>query len=89
MPNPKNIQIPYLTFKRLLEALEQIDLLNLDEILQNDLRDILDVLRAKQTSIDTRNAYSELIKSHSSENEEDLHEARIEYLKKRGPLSDI
>ena len=85
MPKSKNIQIPYLTFKQLLELLEQFNLLNYPEIRESDLKPLLEALRAKQQSIDTREAYFELIRANASGDEELQHETKIGYLKKRGP----
>lgn len=86
MPTPKNIQIPYETFKRLLYVMEYINLSNYDETFKEEFEGVLDDLKDKQKAIDKREIYSQLINANKDSNEDKKIDARIEYLKKRNSL---
>lgn len=86
MPIPKNIQIPYETFKRLLYVMEYINLSNYDEVFKEEFEGVLDDLRDKQKAIDKRELYSQLINANKESDEDKQIDTRIEYLKKRNSL---
>jgi hypothetical protein len=88
MATPKNIQIPYQTLGKLIKICEEmkytIGINNINFGFYTDLEDVLSVLHAKQESIELREAYGKLASANKGNDEDKKHDARMEYLKKRG-----
>lgn len=80
---PKNIQIPYNDFKRLLWVLESIDTQDYDEAFKMEFEAVLDILRGKENALAKRQAYSSLIAANKSGDEDKKIDARIEYLQRK------
>jgi hypothetical protein len=73
----KNIQIPLLLFKEILEFMEYMDDANLDILFADMCDSILAQLRAKQDSIALREHYSDIV---LAKDEDRQHAARMLYL---------
>lgn len=86
--NPKNIQIPYELFKRLLNVLNDLEVSNYDEPFKNEFKAVLQALKAKNESLDRRQAYSQLISASKSGDIDQQLDARLEYLKKKFQIDD-
>jgi len=80
-----NVLIPITLFKKIIELLEYWDISNYDLSIQDDYRDILDALRAKQESMDLRNTYTKII---LAKDEDQRHMARMNYLQHKRRLFD-
>ena len=91
MANPESVKIPYQTFKQMLAICEEmkyvIDIHQLNFGYYSDLEDVLTVLEDKRHSLELRQSYSKLAAANKSGSEDEQINARIEYLKKRGPSS--
>jgi hypothetical protein len=89
MANPESVKIPYQTFKQMLVICEEmkyvIDIHQLKFGYYSDLEDVLSVLEDKRDSLELRRAYSKLAAANKNGSEDEQFNARIEYLKKRGP----
>jgi len=81
----KNVMIPLPLFMRIIELLEYWDIPE-----HHDLRyeycDVLWELKVKTQRLELREAYSKII---SACNEDDRHNARIDYLRQRKQLGDV
>jgi hypothetical protein len=81
----KNVMIPLSLMERTIELLGY-----LQPPAYNDLRyehcDVLDELLIKKQKVELREAYGKII---SARNEEDRHDARIEYLRQKNFLKDM
>ena len=88
MPDPGSVQIPYQTFKQMIAICEEmkylIDVHNLNFGYYSDLEDVLNVLEAKKHKLELRQSYGKLAAVNKGTDEEKKHQARIEYLRKRG-----
>jgi len=51
----------------------------------SDLEDIMAILEKKRHSLEVRQSYSKLVAVNKTGSEEEQINARVEYLKKRGP----
>jgi hypothetical protein len=80
----KNVMIPLSLMRRI------IDLLGYLQTPHNELSyehcDILDELMIKMKRVELRDAYAKII---SAKNEDDRHDARIEYLQQKNILKDM
>jgi len=89
MANPENVKIPYHTFKQMLAICEEmkyvIDIHQLKFGYYSDLEDVMTVLENKRHSLELRQSYSKLASANKGDDENAQIDARIEYLKKRGP----
>lgn len=89
MDNPENVKIPFHTFKQMLAICEEmkfvIDANQLNFGYYSDLEDVLTVLENKRHSLEVRQAYGKLVEVNKGGSEEEQINARVEYLKKRGP----
>jgi hypothetical protein len=81
----KNVMIPLSLMERTIELLGY-----LQPTTYNDLRyehcDVLEELLMKKQKIELREAYAKIV---SAKNEEDRHDARIEYLRQKRFLKDM
>jgi len=91
MANTENVQIPYRTFKQMIAVCEDmkclIDMHELNFGYYSDLEDIINVLEDKKHKLELRTAYGKYASVSKDGSEAEKFEARIEYLKKRGPRS--
>jgi len=89
MAAPKNVQIPYDKFLQMIKLCEEMR----DTILfhsvpfdyYSDLEDVMIMLYSKQAALIRRDAYGKLAAANKTDDEAAQIEARIEYLKLRGP----
>jgi hypothetical protein len=81
----KNVMIPLSLMERTIELLGY-----LQPTPYNDLRyehcDVLEELLIKKKKLELREAYAKIV---SAKNEEDRHDARIEYLRQKRFLKDM
>lgn len=60
MAEPKNIQMPYEIFKKLLNIVDNLNMSYYDEKIKNDFDDVYCFLKGKQRSFDKKELYKEL-----------------------------
>lgn len=75
-----NVQIPLTLFKKIIEVLECWDVSRYDCVIQDEYRDILSALRAKQDNIDLRDAYAKIL---HAQDDDQRHAARMIYLQQK------
>jgi len=76
----RNIQIPLVLFKKIIELLEYWDVSGYDLTIQSEHHAVLCALRTKQSSLDLRKAYSQII---YAKDEDQRDEARMRYLRQK------
>lgn len=79
MDEPRNVQIPYKTFKTLLEILECLEQEVFADDFKMQIEDSLAVLVDKRESLDRRQSFTEYKRSHGPIRDE----KRIDYMMKR------
>ena len=86
MNTDKNVLIPLPLAKQIIELLEYWDVSKCDRAIIDDYGNILRSLNAKLQKLELRDAYAKLI---AAGNEDDRHDARMNYLWLKGRLNDI
>ena len=82
----KNVLVPLLLLKRIIELLEYIDVSNYDLVIRDDYADILWELKVKIQKLELRETYANILQA----NEEDARfAARMEYLWQKKRLGDV
>jgi len=79
-----NVLIPRLTFERIIEMMECLDISRLPNFY--DYIDVLHELRVKQQKLDIRKTYAKLIHAGDSDAR---HDARVEYLWQKSQLGNV
>jgi hypothetical protein len=78
----KNVMIPLSLLERVAGFLEVLDLLE-SHSLYYDYCDVLCALKLKMRKLELHDTYSKIV---SAKNDDDRHEARIEYLRQKRDL---
>jgi hypothetical protein len=81
----KNVMIPLQLFLRVVDLLQYWDIPP-NHDLRFEYRDILWVLNVKIQKLELREAYSKMV---AANNENQRHDARIEYLRLKNNLRDV
>jgi len=79
----KNVLIPVSLVPRIIEMLGYLEITRFDPDTRDDYYDIMHSLSAKMRKLDLRDAYAKII---TADNEDSRHDARINYLWKKGQL---
>ena len=82
---PNNILIPFSLFEKILEVLECCDVSGSGLVVQKEHSEALCALRAKQDSIDLREAYSNIVRA---KNDDQRGNARDQYLRRKRFYND-
>ena len=77
--------IPLSLLDRLIELFGCWDVSNYDCAIKSEFRDVLRQLTQKRRRIDLRNDYAKII---CADNEDDRHDARIQYLQAKRRVDD-
>ena len=81
----KNVLIPVSLVKQIIELLGYWDISKYDRVICEDYGDILQSLNIKLQKLELRDAYAKII---TAGNQDDRHDARIEYLWQKARLND-
>jgi hypothetical protein len=79
-----NVLIPHLTFERIIEMMECLDISRLPNYY--DYIDVLHELRVKKQKLDIRETFAKVIHAADSDSR---HDARIEYLWQKRQLGNV
>ena len=82
----KNVLLPLLLLKRIIELLEYIDVSNYDIAIRDDYTDILWELKVKIQKLELREAYANIVQASD---EDARFAARMEYLWQKNRLGDV
>jgi len=80
----KNITIPLSLFNKIIDCLDCWDVSDYDPLLRPTFIDVIFALAKKQQSIELRHAYAKII---NADNDDDRHDARMQYLSQKRELN--
>ena len=82
----KSVLIPISLVKQIIELLGHWDISGYDRTVRDDYGDILNSLNVKLQKLELRDAYAKII---AADNQDDRHDARINYLWHKSRLNDL